>query len=336
MKRSLNQTLIETTIRNAIRQIKDDPERNIRNLIDMALTFSSGRFQQHFLESAQKMLQNPASCYYKLVPDLINNVDTERIVTFGMNVGYNSCTIGAGKIRDIEAISSFNIPWTLSLELSGNDYQKNPATFHSLITQGRDFGIYTWLIYSLDNPFYLLELARNFPECAFPIFCSSEEITPALLDESSDIYNIMFVVKYSDDMEEACSMLRSGKFLYSISYSYDEQDIRKIIEDEILHDTENLHSAFTLLYSNDFSYREYSPVYQHVLQTRAAQVYKTIPFDIIQDNHWIDSIISNQPCSLFFTQNGTCYSFTDQTLYENCNYFNNTLFDILQKVAPQK
>jgi len=48
MKRSLNQTLIETTIRNAIKQIKDDPERNIRNLVDMALTFSNGRFQQLF------------------------------------------------------------------------------------------------------------------------------------------------------------------------------------------------------------------------------------------------------------------------------------------------
>lgn len=45
MKHSLNQTLIETTIRNAIKQIKDDPERNIRNLVDMALTFSNGRFQ---------------------------------------------------------------------------------------------------------------------------------------------------------------------------------------------------------------------------------------------------------------------------------------------------
>lgn len=336
MKRSLNHTLIETTIRNAIKQIKDDPERNIRNLVDMALTFSNGRFQKHFLKSAQKMLQDPTSCYYKLVPDLINNVDTERIVSFGMNVGYNSCTIGAGKIREIESMSSFNIPWSLSLELSGNDYPQKSHSIHSLISQGRDLGVYNWLIFSLDNPIFILELAQNFPECAFSIFCPPEEITPALLDEASNIYNIMFVVEYGDDLETACTLLRSRKFLYSISYPYKEQDIKKIISDEILIDTENLHAAFTILYSHEYSFTEHSSVYQHILKIRAAQAYETVPFDIIHDNHWIDSIISVQPCLIFFTQNGDCYSLTDQILYENCNFFSNTLFEILKKVAPQK
>lgn len=336
MKRSLNHTLIETTIRNAIKQIKDDPERNIRNLVDMALTFSNGRFQQHFFKSAQKLLQDPTSCYYKLVPDLINNIDTERIITFGMNVGYNSCTVGARKIREIEAMSSFNIPWSLFLELSDNDYQINTHTIHSLISQGRDLGIYTWLIHSIDHPFYLLELARAFPECAFSIFCTAKDITPALLDEAGDIYNVMFVVEYCDDVETACALLRSRKFLYSISYSYTEQDMKKIINDEILHDTENFHSAFTLLYSRTCSFTEPLPVYQHIRQIREAQNFKTIPFDIIQDNYWIDSIISDQPCSVFFTKNGDCYSLTRQILYEDCNYFRNTLFDILKKIAPQK
>ena len=336
MKRSLNHTLIETTIRNVIKQIKDDPERNIRNAIDMALTFSRGRFQQHFLKSAQTMLQDPTSCYYKLVPDLINNVDTERIVSFGMNIGYNSCTIGARKIRDIESLSDFNIPWSLFLELSGDDYQKNSHPIHSLISQGRDLGIYTWLIYSLDSLCYFLELARSFPECTFTFFCNAEEITPSLLDEANDIYNIMFVLKYDDDIEAACALLRSRKFLYSISYYYDEKDIKKIINDELLIETENLYSVFTLLYSKPTSFKEVSSAYQHVLHTRAAQKYKTIPFDIIYDNYWIDSIISDQPCSLFFTRSGTCYSLTDQILYENYNYFTNTLFDILKKVSPQK
>lgn len=336
MKRSLNYTLIETTIRNAIRQIKDDPERNIRKLVDMALTFSNGRFQQHFFKSAQKLLQDPASCYYELVPDLINNIDTERIITFGMNIGYNSFTIGAGKIREIEAMSSFNIPWSLSLEISGNDYRKNTRPIHSLISQGRDLGIYTWLIYSLDEPSHLLQIAQNFPECAFLIFCTPEEITPDLLDESNNIYNLMFAVEYCDDVEAACALLRSRKFLYSISYPYSNQDIKRIINNELLNDTQNLHSAFTLLYSTEYSLAEHSSVYQHILQTRDAQVYKTIPFDIIQDNYWIDSIISKQPYSLFFTQSGACYSLTDQTLYETYDYFNNTLFEILKKVAPQK
>lgn len=83
----------------------------------------------------------------------------------------------------------------------------------------------------------------------------------------------------------ACALLRSRKFLYSIFYSYKEQDVEKIINDKILHDTENLHSAFTLFYSKIGSFTEPSSVYQYILQTRDSQIFKTIPFDIIHDNY---------------------------------------------------
>ena len=42
------QILIETIVRKAIRDIRDSPKRNTRNLIDMALNFSEGRFQSRF------------------------------------------------------------------------------------------------------------------------------------------------------------------------------------------------------------------------------------------------------------------------------------------------
>ncbi len=146
MKTNLNRTLIETTIRNSIKQIKNDPERSMRNLIDMALSFSNGRFQKHFLEVAQTMLQKETSCYYKIIPDLVANGDTERIVTFGMNIGYNGCTLGAQTIRELEATEHFNIPWSISLEL-----------------------------------------AEDFPECAFSIFCTPENISHTLLNDARSL-----------------------------------------------------------------------------------------------------------------------------------------------------
>lgn len=46
----LNRTLIETMIRCAIKKLNDDPERSVRNLVDMALSFSGGESQQSFLK----------------------------------------------------------------------------------------------------------------------------------------------------------------------------------------------------------------------------------------------------------------------------------------------
>lgn len=333
MTDSLNRTLIETTIRSAIKRINDDPERSVRNLVDMALSFSQGRFQQDFFNAAKKMLENGCSSYYKLIPDLVANVECERIVSFGMNVGYNSCTAGAKRIREIEAKENFNIPWSISLELSGNDYLHNEAIYNALIDQGKELGIYTWLIFCYEHPDYILKLVQAFPECAFIIFCSPDEITLPLLDDANATYNLMFAVEHGNTSEDACALLRSRNFLYAI-FSH-KQNLTENLIDEILCDAENLHAAFTIFLSQPSSLVEPTPVYQHILQTRAEQKYRTIPFDMIHDNYWIDSIISEQACSVSFTKNGSYYSLINQTMHENYNCFLTTLFEILKNVTPK-
>lgn len=137
MVNSLNRILIEATVRRTLKQIKDDPKRSTRNLVDMALNFSEGRFQQHFFETAQRMLKNEHSSYYQMIPDAISTIDTERIITFGMNVGYNSCTAGANIIRTLESEEHFSIPWSITLSMSGADYINRNNAYLSLIEQGR-------------------------------------------------------------------------------------------------------------------------------------------------------------------------------------------------------
>lgn len=50
MEKSTSRIIIETIVKKALRDIKDSPERSIRNLVDMALHFSDGRFQRNFLK----------------------------------------------------------------------------------------------------------------------------------------------------------------------------------------------------------------------------------------------------------------------------------------------
>lgn len=333
MKNSLNRTLIEATIRNFIKQIKNDPERSMRNLIDMALSFTTGRFQKYFFEAAQTMLKKENSCYYKIIPDLVSNADMERIVTVGMNVGYNSCTFGAQTIRKIEAAEHFNIPWTISLELDRDSYHKNSVHYHSILSEGKDMGIYTWQIHIRDNPSYILELAEEFPECAFIIFCTPENITQSLLDYASNIYNILFLIEYGPKAEEACLLLRSQGYLYSVFYNNENPDFDTKQLDEILSDTENLNSVFTVLLSWSLHPQTTTALYQYVQQLRSAQKYRTIPFDFIHDTNFIDSIISEQVCSIQFTADGICHSLVDNKVYQSCNLFCNSLCDILKTIS---
>lgn len=333
MKSSLSRTLIETTIRNSIKQIKKDPERSMRNLIDMAMSFSNGRFQKHFLEAAQTMLKKENSCYYKMIPDLVANADTERIVTFGMNVGYNGCTMGAQTIRNLEGKEHFDIPWSIYLELESSGYYRNEAHYRSLLSQGKEMGIYAWNIHISDNPSYILELAKEFPECAFNIFCTPENITQALLDDAENIYNILFLIKYGDDMEEACDLLRSQGFLYSIYYNDEMSDYNPDKIDEILSDTENENAIFTVFLSQPALSSETDDLYRYILQIRSEQKFRTIPFDFVHDNYFIDNIISDRVCTIKVASDGTCYSLMENKIYEHCNIFQHSLFDILKNIS---
>ncbi|MGB4610151.1 MAG: hypothetical protein WBH77_05945, partial [Saccharofermentanales bacterium] len=87
MKNRMPRLLVETIVKKALKSIKHSPERGIRNLIDFALQLSDGRFQKDFFTVAQNMLQNENSAYYELIRDVITYVDTEKLYTFGINVG---------------------------------------------------------------------------------------------------------------------------------------------------------------------------------------------------------------------------------------------------------
>lgn len=48
------------------------------------------------------MLQNDKSHYYALIKDTVDHVEEQHLLDFGMNLRYNSYTIGASIIRKIE------------------------------------------------------------------------------------------------------------------------------------------------------------------------------------------------------------------------------------------
>lgn len=77
MEKNISGMLVETVVKKALKNIKDNPERGIRNLVDRALQFSSGRFQKNFFAVAQAMLQNENSAYYGLVRDTVAYADME-------------------------------------------------------------------------------------------------------------------------------------------------------------------------------------------------------------------------------------------------------------------
>ncbi len=53
MENSISRILIETVVRRTLKDMKENPERSIRNLVDTALHFPEGNFQKNFFQTPQ-------------------------------------------------------------------------------------------------------------------------------------------------------------------------------------------------------------------------------------------------------------------------------------------
>lgn len=332
----MNKIIIEAIVRKALKDMKDSPERSIRNLVDMGLNFAVGETQKSFFQAVQEMLQNENSAYYRLIQDIANNVDSERLLRFGMNIGYNSCTKGSSGIRRIESEENFNIPWALFLELNGRKLDLLKDAYLSTFKQGEILSIFTYILMSDCYTNEVISLIAEHSDDAFVLCCPPKEITESVLDEAMTINNIMFAVSYEEGVEKACRMLRDRNMLYSVYVTYSEKDFDNIAGGELFAETEVLHPVLTIMHADKgcpVAVRK--KIYDELIRIRKQSKYSTIPWESFFDNCVIDGIISNDECIAGFDADGYLYTYNGKNICKELNLFSNSLKEILRSSFPK-
>lgn len=328
MKKDINWMLIESVVRRTVQKLHDSPEREIRNLIDLGLSFADGRFQRKFLKASQKMLCNEKSAYYPLIKDVVSHVDEERLVTFGMNLGYNGCTRGAKTIRQIEQEEGFNIPWALSFSL--NPAQIENSCYSSVIHQGTELGIYVYLMEASDPVEQSLALTAEHPDCAFVLFVRPQQINDAFVQQLEKQNNLMLSVEWEEGAVESCRLLREHRLLYSVHHQYSAEQVPSLLDGSWLEQVLPAHPAFALLLAQHGCPNvQQQEVYQYVLSVRDGQKYPLILMDIKNDLLMIDNIISSDVCLAGFDRDGTLYSHNATYRTKDYNLFASPVRQIL-------
>ena len=335
MDSSTSRVLIQTYVQSKWKELKRYPERSIRNLVDMALHFSKGHFQKHFFETAQKMLHNRQSAYFPLIQNLLNSVSEERVISFAMNLGYNSFTEGAKKIRAAEAAYGFNIPWCISLTVPEDMRPEHLEMYSSIIRQGEKLGVYMWNFFAGGNAVPLLPLIERQKDCAFLLFCSPDDITEEFLGGAALSPHLMPVVRYMEGASGACRRLREKGFLYSVYMLYEEKDVPSIVNDELLYDIEALSPAFTFLWSASCPEALQKSVGDYAVRAREMQNHRTVLFDLLFDSRRIDHVISEDCCTAFFDAQGRLFSDPFHGPYAAGTFFNASLAEIFRAAFPK-
>lgn len=336
MKKDMNRVLVESTVRRTLKSIQESPERATRNLIDLGLEFSNGRFQTRLFKQAQKMLQNQKSAYYDFVKNIVATVDHDIITTFGVNLGYNSCTKGAQRIREIEAEKGFNIPWALNFLINEEKLETEPDFYPSVLRQGQALGIHTYLLFVTGYPEKVLPMIEKEPDCAFILFLHGHQVSPSFMKKMETVKNVMVSVYTNEDMPSACQKLRDANLLYAVHQRYTEQDKESVINGEWLKSVLPVRPAFAFLRA-DFSCtpQTQDEIYQYVTAVRDEQQVPLIFMDIKQDTLMIDQAISDGECLVGFDVDGSLRTHEGYKRDERYNIFYHPLEEILQGASKK-
>lgn len=331
MTAKTSRIVIKTFIKTALKDSDESPERCSRNLVDMALNFANGRFQQSFFEISRAMLNNENSPYYPLIEDVLKHMDKEKLIDFGLNIGYNGYTTGAHMIRKLKRTEDINVPWLLSLVIDTS--QPDFITkYDSVLKQGKELGIYTYFLYTKDDPAEILPLIQNNPDCAIILLCDPSRITEELAEKSEALNNVLFAVKYDDQAEAACLVLRDHRLLYSLYHLYSEEDRDEILAGTYFRFAEEMHCPFAAVFSNvDCSIETRHAIYQKITEDRSAQRYRTIPLDLFCDTEVIGNIISSPTSVVGFGPDGTLYTPGREVFRTPYNLFDQPLKELFTK-----
>ena len=88
-----------TLAHRAVRDVRRDGFRQLRNYVDMCATLAKKPQQKDFFAYAQKALQRTDSCYYSMIHRLLDSVEEDRICTVGVNMGFGGLIYGASEMK---------------------------------------------------------------------------------------------------------------------------------------------------------------------------------------------------------------------------------------------
>jgi hypothetical protein len=217
--------MIKKAVERGVDDILENTERGIRNLVDLGVLFSIGRFQKDFVLSAQRELSNLKSPYYQLIKRVVHGVDKDQLVTFGMNLGYCSWSAGAKKLFSVEKEGGFNIPWVLFFKLTLHGQHLLPDKVKDIIEQGKALGIYSYTFSVYEEYPYLTELIDVLgeePDCAFCLFLNANLITQKLIDRLAEIKTVFTLIRLEEEsnVAKAAAMLLNNKMLCGAYSNY--------------------------------------------------------------------------------------------------------------------
>lgn len=303
MEYDLGRALVESTVSRALKDMETDSHRTARRMVDLGVTLSRGNFERFFFTLCWQILADEQSPYYLALEHALRTVDREHLVTFGVNVGYESCSRGAKEIRQTEAKYHYNVPW--AIEMAVGEEALSRIYVQRVISEAMELGVHMFLLedFGLSQP-DLSQLLSTNPTCAFILFTTGTDTLAWNMDELKEHRNLLVSVDAEAPLAlELCQRLCDARMPYCIylNYTQGEDLSQRVVAAEVLD------SVAVILRSYGAPEEVRQGVYQRVLSARSSNESPVLLLDFPSDLITIDNIISSDPFYLTIDKDGSVW-----------------------------
>lgn len=241
-----------------------DPDENLKKMLKWAEKFS-GKMYKNQIELIRDAVENPENAFHPYIEHLLERADPEVVKTVAVNFFINENMIGYPKQKELKAKYNCNIPWAILLDPTsacnlhcvgcwaaeyGNKLNLSFEELDSIITQGKEMGVYLYL-YTGGEPLVrkddIIRLCEKHNDCVFSSFTNGTLIDEKFADEMLRVKNFVPAISL-EGMEEATDsrrgqgvfdkvihamdLLRERKLLYGISCCYTSANYDSITSEE--------------------------------------------------------------------------------------------------------
>lgn len=258
------QTIQKFGINRAIDYVIKDPEKNLRNIMDLADRFMGDTMGPQ-RKAMREAIENEDHPYHKYILRVLKGTDPGVMKTFAANFFFNVNGSGWKLQEENRKKYNCNIPWAILLDPTsacnlhctgcwaaeyGNRLNLSFEEIDSIIRQGKALGTYMY-IYTGGEPLVrrddLIRIAEKHSDCIFLTFTNATLIDEKFADQLLKCRNFVPAISLEGFEEatdsrrgagvykavmHAIELLRERKLIYGISACYTRANFESIMSEE--------------------------------------------------------------------------------------------------------
>lgn len=261
MKKTLKEQLQMEMVKQALKYVESDPDRNLPKLIDWADRFDTRGEYEKYRSFFRSFIEDKDSLWYKYMKSLWTDIDDGVRMRFFENYIINTGMIGIQRQNENRAEYNCNIPWAILLDPTsacnlncvgcwaaeyGDRLNLSFETLDDIITQGKELGTFMY-IFSGGEPLVrkedVIKLCEKHKDCQFLAFTNGTLIDEEFADEMLRIKNFIPAISVEgfreetdarrgegtyDKVVEAMEILKKKKLIFGISCCYTSENTQVV------------------------------------------------------------------------------------------------------------